>query len=135
MKACARTAHELEARQQALRQETELIRREMDALNARYARLCDEKKRTSAALCRSRADRERMARFLETLPDDRGRELLRLRYAEGLTVPELQQALAERGIFYGQRHLERLLAAAERAADAIWPDWAEEEVRNERHSH
>ena len=111
------------------------MRRELEALNARDRDLRAERARMRAALARRRRDRETLERFLAALPDERGRELLRLRYAEGLTVPKLQQALAERGIFYGQRHLERLLAAAERAADAIWPDWAEEEVRNERHSH
>ena len=111
------------------------MRRELNALNARYDRLCAEKKRTNAALCRSRADREQVERFLATLPNERDRELLRLRYAEGLTVRQTQQALAERGVFYGQRHLERLLSEAEQAADAVWTDWMEQEVRNERNRH
>ena len=111
------------------------MRRELDALNARYARLCAEKKRTNAALYRSRTDREQMERFLATLPNERDRELLRLRYAEGLTVRQTQQALAERGVFYGQRHLERLLSEAEQAADALWTDWMEQEVRNDRKQH
>ena len=76
-----------------------------------------------------------MERFLAAVPDERGRELLRLRYVDGLTVQQLQQALAERGIYYGRRHLERLLSEAEQAADAVWTDWMEEEVRNERLSH
>ena len=135
LKACARTAHELEARQQALREETDLVQRELDALHERYDRLRDEQKRTRAALCRRRADRERMARFLETLPDDRGRELLRLRYVAGLTVQQTQQALAEQGRFYGQRHVERLLSEAEQAAAERWTEWMEQEVRNDRKQH
>ena len=111
------------------------MRRELDTLNKRYDKLCAEKQRTSAALYRSRSDRNRMERFLETVPDERSRELLRLRYVEGLTVQQLQQALAERGIFYGQRHLERLLSEAEQTADALWTDWMEQEVRNDRNQH
>ena len=104
------------------------MRRELDTLNKRYDKLCAEKQRTSAALYRSRSDRNRMERFLETVPEAGARELLRLRYVEGLTVQQLQQALAERGIFYGQRHLERLLSEAERAADARWTEWMEPEA-------
>ena len=76
-----------------------------------------------------------MERFLETVPDGHGRELLRLRYVEGLTLPELQQALTQQGVFYGKRHLQRLLSEAERAADARWTDWMEQEVKNERNQH
>ena len=111
------------------------MRRELDTLNKRYDKLCAEKQRTNAALYRSRSDRNRMERFLETVPEAGARELLRLRYVEGLTVQQLQQALAERGIFYGQRHLERLLSEAEQAADARWTEWMEQEVRNERKRH
>ena len=75
-----------------------------------------------------------MERFLAAVPEERDRELLRLRYLDGLTVPQLQRSLAERGIFYGQRHVERLLSAAEQAADELWPDWAREEVQHERQS-
>ena len=64
-----------------------------------------------------------MERFLETVPEAQGRELLRLRYVEGLTVQQLQRSLAERGLFYGRRHVERLLNDAERAADALWTKW------------
>ena len=76
-----------------------------------------------------------MERFLAAVPDARSRELLRLRYVEGLTVPQVQRVLAERGLYYGQRHVERLLAAAEQAAGAVWTKWMEEEVRNERKQH
>ena len=76
-----------------------------------------------------------MARFLETVPGERNRLLLRLRYVEGLTLPELQQALTQQGVFYGKRHLQRLLSEAERAADARWTDWMEQEVKNERNQH
>ena len=76
-----------------------------------------------------------MERFLETVPEAQGRELLRLRYVEGLTVQQLQCSLAERGLFYGRRHVERLLNDAERAADALWTKWMEQEVRNERKQH
>ena len=75
-----------------------------------------------------------MARFLETVPGEQNRTLLRLRYVEGLTVPQLQRTLAEQGIYYGQRHVERLLAAAEKAAEERWPGWAQEEVQHERQS-
>ena len=76
-----------------------------------------------------------MERFLETVPEAGERELLRLRYVEGLTLPELQEALSERGFFYGKRHVERLLHDAEQAADALWTDWMEQEVRNDRKQH
>ena len=76
-----------------------------------------------------------MERFLETVPEAQGRELLRLRYVEGLTVQQLQRSLAERGLFYGRRHVERLLNDAERAADALWTKWMEQEVKNERKQH
>ena len=76
-----------------------------------------------------------MERFLETVPEAGERELLRLRYVEGLTLPELQQRLAERGFFYGKRHVERLLRDAEQAAFARWTEWMEQEVRNERKQH
>ena len=69
------------------------------------------------------------------MPEAQGRELLRLRYVEGLTVQQLQRSLAERGLFYGRRHVERLLNDAERAADALWTKWMEQEVRNERKQH
>ncbi len=75
-----------------------------------------------------------MERFLSAVPEARDRELLRLRYIEGLTVPQLQHALAAQGIYYGQRHVERLLAAAEKAAEERWPGWAQEEVQHERQS-
>ena len=111
------------------------MRRELDTLNKRYDKLCAEKQRTSAALYRSRSDRNRMERFLETVPDERSRALLRLRYVDGLTVQQTQQALEARGVYYGQRHLERLLSEAEQAADALWTDWMEQEVRNDRNQH
>ncbi len=76
-----------------------------------------------------------MERFLAAVPDEQNRTLLRLRYVEGLTIPQTRQALAGQGVYYGQRHLERLLAAAEQAAAALWTDWMEEEVRNERKQH
>ena len=76
-----------------------------------------------------------MERFLETVPDERSRTLLRLRYVEGLTVPQTRQALTEQGVYYGQRHLERLLSEAEQAAAVLWTDWMEQEVRNERKQH
>ena len=76
-----------------------------------------------------------MERFLETVPEAQGRELLRLRYVEGLTVQQLQRSLAERGLFYGRRHVERLLNDAEQTADALWTEWMEQEVRNERKQH
>ena len=76
-----------------------------------------------------------MERFLQTVPEGQGRELLRLRYVEGLTVQQLQRSLAERGLFYGRRHVERLLNDAEQTADALWTEWMEQEVRNERKQH
>lgn len=76
-----------------------------------------------------------MERFLSALPDERSRALLRLRYLEGLSIPQLGQALAAQGVFYGRRHLDRLLSEAEKTADALWPDWAEKEVRDARQSH
>ena len=76
-----------------------------------------------------------MERFLQTVPEGQGRELLRLRYVEGLTVRQLQRSLAERGLFYGRRHVERLLNDAEQTADALWTEWMEQEVRNERKQH
>ena len=111
------------------------MRRELDTLNKRYDKLCAEKQRTSAALYRSRSDRNRMERFLETVPEAGERELLRLRYVEGLNVQQLQRTLAERGLFYGRRHVERLLNDAERAAFTRWTEWMEQEVRNERKQH
>ena len=44
-------------------------------------------------------------------------------------------ALEARGVYYGQRHLERLLSEAEQTADALWTDWMEQEVRNDRNQH
>ena len=49
-------------------------------------------------------------------------------------LPETWQ-FAPVTIFYGQRHLERLLSEAEQAADARWTEWMEQEVKNERKQH
>ena len=127
LKTCARRAHELEARQQALREEAALLRRELDAMQARYDEVRAERHRASSALTRRRTELKRLERFLETLPDERARLLLRLRYLEGRTVPQVRQALEARGVFLGQRHLERLLSKAEQDAAARWDLWMQKE--------
>ena len=57
---------------------------------------------------------------LRGVPREMDRTLLRMRCLEGRTVPEVVDALAERGVYYSQRHVERLLRRAEKAALAAY---------------
>lgn len=75
-----------------------------------------------------------MEAFIATLEGERNRELLHLRYVNGLTLPQILQTLEERGAFYTQRHIERLLCEAEQLAEAAWPDYARREDVHARHS-
>ena len=50
------------------------------------------------------------------------RRVLRLRYIDGLTVPQIRSQLAAEGLFYGERHIDRVLRRGEAALAAAWSE-------------
>ncbi|MGX8693178.1 MAG: hypothetical protein ACSW8E_05400 [Clostridia bacterium] len=79
-----------------------------------------------------RAAARELHAVMRGMPRDLDRALLRMRCLEGRTVPEIVGALEERGIYYTQRHVERLLRRAMKAALAAY---LEREKEKERRHH
>ena len=50
------------------------------------------------------------------------RRVLRLRYVDGLTFPQIRETLDAEGLYYGDRHIDRVLRAGERALTAVWSE-------------
>ena len=84
------------------------------------------------ALRESDRKRARLETFLSAEARGQDLELLHLRHVQGRTVAQVQAALAEQGVYYGQRHVERLLSAAERRVFPQWEAWEREEKLRER---
>ena len=61
--------------------------------------------------------------FIEGLPDDRHRAILRLRYIGCLPWPKVRAALEALGFWYDERQVFRLHGAALQIARGMYPDW------------
>ncbi len=85
-----------------------------------WAALSDAKTEETGLVKKALGQHRAVETFIDGLPDPRYRSILRLRYLEGLGWTRLQFALREEGIYYSERQLRRLHAAALTAARAKW---------------
>lgn len=86
-----------------------------DGSEHRDALLAELADQTQEQFDRLRALLEQIRRveaFIDTLPDERHRAILRLRYVDGLVWREVQTGLENCGMFYEQRQIYRLHNAA-----------------------
>lgn len=61
-----------------------------------------------------------MERFISSLENGTHRILLRLKYADALSWPQVQQQMQESGIYYSERQLYRIHGDALQAARKLW---------------
>lgn len=117
----ARALRELEQQREALRQrELELRRRE--------ARLRAERTGLRASARRLERETKKQLALREELKELIGategkalmRRVLELRYVEGLTFALIRSALDAEGLYYGERHIDRVLRGGEQALAAEW---------------
>lgn len=54
------------------------------------------------------------------------RRILKLRYVEGCRLPQIRETLDAEGLFYGDRHIDRVLRWGEQALAAAWAAGKEE---------
>ena len=116
--------------------ESKRLQRRLDGLSERSVRLGTKrgaKVRRLDRLIRKEWERELAAAekelesyrevetFLERIPDGTQRMILRRKYLDvGLSWTEIQDRLAEDGVFYSQRHIIRLHTQAVEAARVLW---------------
>ena len=83
--------------------------------------ICDEWERELAAVEREQERYRTVEAFLEQIPDEMYRMILRRRYLDvGLSWEEIRERLEEDGVFYSQRHITRLHTQALEAAQLLW---------------
>ena len=61
-------------------------------------------------------------RFISGLSDSAHRVLLRLRYVDGLTWPQVQGEMEQSGIYYSERQIYRIHGDALQAARQLWTE-------------
>lgn len=64
--------------------------------------------------------------FISSLPDVKHRSVLRLRYADGLGWPDVNEGLRDYGLYYEERQMYRLHGAALSEARKRFPGYAAE---------
>ena len=117
--------------------ESKRLERRIDELDKRLGALRRRKQRTAAKRLsellgeemqreRQQIGREmeqyrRVEAFLDRIPDGMCRTILKRRYLEvGVNWTEIQDGLAQDGMFYSQRHLVRLFTRALEQAQRLW---------------
>lgn len=80
--------------------------------DALLAELADQTREQCGRLRALLAQIRRVEAFIDALPDERHRAILRLRYVDGLVWREVTAELERCGIFYEQRQIYRLHNAA-----------------------
>lgn len=116
-----RALRELAQRQEALRQrELELRRREAELRSERTALRAAARKLSR----QETAQRSLVAELEELISAMEGKALVRrvlhLRYVEGFTLPQIRDALDAEGLYYGDRHIDRVLRWGEQSLAAEW---------------
>jgi len=64
-------------------------------------------------------------RFLDNIPDDRHRAILKLRYVDRMSWPKVLVGLRDAGYYYEERNVFKLHGKALNSARELWADWRE----------
>ena len=128
--------------------ELKRLRRRLDALDKRRGELCDRRgaaaKKLTQMIVNERArelelvgeeieNYQLVEKFVARLPESAQRTILRRRYLDvGKSWEEIREELAKDGLYYSQRHLQRLHAQALEAAQKLWNQEGEEGKTKER---
>ncbi len=112
----------LHRRLDALDERRENLRLEKGAVARKLSRLIDdERKRELTVVNEELESYRRVEAFVARVPKRVYRTILRRRYLDvGKSWTEIQDALADDGLFYSHRHLLRLHAEALEAAQKLW---------------
>lgn len=87
---------------------------------AQWAALADEQRRLTQKLEEELARAREVEAFLDRLPTDLYRKVLKMRYIDYYTIPAMTAQLGRSGFHRSQRQVERLLKAAMTEAEAEW---------------
>lgn len=118
--------------------ELKRLRRRLDALDERRGNLQKRKGAAEKKIARLIADERereltvvgeeletyrRVEKFVARVPEGTHRTILRRRYLDiGKSWDEIRDELAEDGLIYSQRHLQRLHTEALEAAQKLWDE-------------
>ena len=116
-----RRLDELEARREGLQTQKGAVARKI------AQRLADEQARELAVVGEELECYRRVEAFVAQMPEKTHRTILRRRYLDiGKSWTEIQDDLAQDGLYYSQRHLLRLHTQALEAARELWDQDREE---------
>ncbi len=132
----------------AARLEVQRLQRRLDALEARREglrvqqgavarkisqRIAEERERELTVVSEELESYRRVEAFVAQIPDRTHCTILRRRYLEtGKSWTEIQNDLARDGVYYSQRHLQRLHTQALEEARRLWNRDGEEGTVRER---
>ena len=124
----------LQRRLEGLNKQRAELRTRRGTAARRIGTLIDvEREREVAATQRELESYREVEEFLDRIPDATYRTILRRRYLDvGLSWTEIQDRLAEDGVYYSQRHIIRLHTQAVEAARTLWQEEREEGDREKR---
>ena len=92
-----------------------------------WAALADESARLYPLLKAAMEQERRVENFIDRIPHDSYRLILKLRYLDCLSWERVQELLSRSGVFYSDRHIYRLHGEALEAARRLWAQDNKEE--------
>lgn len=92
-----------------------------------WAALADESARLYPLLKAAMEQERRVENFIDRIPNDSYRLMLKLRYLDCLSWERVQELLSRSGVFYSDRHIYRLHGEALEAARRLWAQDNKEE--------
>ena len=98
--------------------------------SAAWAALAQLRLEYQEELVKAERQEKRVADFVESLPTPLYRELLNLRYCEGLRWPEVVEALKVSGYYYTDRHVFKIHGRALNEAREKWKETDNEQIRD-----
>lgn len=87
---------------------------------AQWAALADEQRRLTEKLKEELERAREIETFIDSLPTELYRQILKHRYIDYQTIPAIRAALEHSGYRRSQRHVERLLGRALMEAEREW---------------
>lgn len=95
-----------------------------------WAALAQLRSEYQEELAKAEAQEKAVADFVEAMPTPVYREILMLRYCEGLRWPLVGQAMEKSGCYYSDRHIFKLHGRALQEAREIWKEKENEQTRD-----
>ena len=97
-------------------------------VSAAWVTLAQLKADYEEELARAETQVKAVADFVESMPTPLYREVLALRYCEGLRWPAVVQAMEKAGTYYSDRHVFKLHGRALNEARQIWKERKNEQT-------